>query len=54
MKAREGGFIVDMRRVEQCERYISFNSFEDYHGKVENIKCTLTTSHTASASLYNG
>ena len=26
------------RRVEQRDRYVSFNPIEDYQGKVENIK----------------
>ena len=34
----EGGFIVDVRRVEHYDKYVSFNLIEDYQGRVENIE----------------
>ena len=34
----EDSLMADARRVEQRYRYVSFNSIDDYQGRVENIE----------------
>ena len=34
----ESSFMADTRQVERRDRHISFNSIDDYRGKVKNIE----------------